>query len=45
MLISDGDLRVFIERPISASFLAIAALLLGTKLYFWLKKRRQPQPA
>ena len=40
MLISDGDLRVFIERPISASFLAIAALLLGTQFYFWLKKRR-----
>ena len=42
MLISDGDLRVFIERPISASFLAIAALLLGTQFYFWLKKRHKP---
>ena len=39
MLISDGDLRVFIERPISASFLAISAILLGTQLYFWIKKR------
>ena len=45
MLISDGDLRVFIDRPISATFLAIAAVLLGTQLYFWFKKRRQTQTA
>ena len=40
MLISDGDLRVFIERPISATFLAIAVTLLGAQLYLWIKNRR-----
>ena len=28
LLLSHGDLRTFIERPISATFLAIAALLI-----------------
>ncbi len=40
MLISDGDLGVFIQRPISASFLAIAVMLLVVQFYVWAKKRR-----
>jgi TctA family transporter len=32
MLISNGDLKVFVERPISAAFLAIAALLIVVQI-------------
>jgi TctA family transporter len=34
MLISNGDLRVFVERPISAAFLAIAVLLVVAQMIF-----------
>src|SRR5476649_1623696 len=38
MLISRGDLMTFIERPISAFFLAICLLLIGAQIYVWLRK-------
>jgi TctA family transporter len=38
MLISRGDLKVFIERPISAAFLALCVLLIAGQLYVWLRK-------
>ena len=41
MLISRGDLKVFIERPISAAFLAICVLLIAGQIYVWLRK---PKP-
>ncbi|HEY0220465.1 MAG TPA: tripartite tricarboxylate transporter permease [Afipia sp.] len=41
MLISQGDLRVFIERPISATFLAISAILIVLQIYF---RWRNPRP-
>ena len=34
MLISRGDLLVFVERPISAFFLFLIALLIGAQIYF-----------
>ena len=37
MLISRGDLLVFVERPISAFFLALCVLLLAGQLYVWLR--------
>jgi TctA family transporter len=38
MLISRGDLKVFIERPISAAFLALCVLLIAGQLYVWLRR-------
>ena len=40
LLISRGDLAVFVERPISAGFLAAAALLIGVQMWFYMQKRR-----
>jgi len=37
MLISRGDIFVFVERPISAVFVALCALLIGSQIYFRLK--------
>jgi TctA family transporter len=39
LVISDGNLSVFIERPISATFLAICALLILAQMFFWLRRR------
>lgn len=39
MLLSQGDLSVFVTRPISAFFLMIAALLIGVQVYVWLRNR------
>ncbi len=40
MLLSRDDLKIFIERPISAFFLAVCVLLLAAQLYvYWRKKR------
>ncbi|MXP63468.1 tripartite tricarboxylate transporter permease [Roseomonas sp. M0104] len=41
MLLSRGDVTVFIERPISAVLLAIAALALGLMLLPGLRKRKE----
>ena len=38
MLISRGDLEVFVDRPISAFFLLLCVLLIGGQLYVWLRK-------
>jgi TctA family transporter len=40
MLLSRGDLKVFIERPISAAFLAICVFLLVGQLYVRWRKGR-----
>jgi TctA family transporter len=37
MLISRGDIGVFVERPISAVFVALCAILIGSQIYFRLK--------
>lgn len=33
MLISRGDIGVFVERPISAVFIALCVLLIATQIY------------
>jgi hypothetical protein len=49
MLIGRGDFMVFIQRPISAAFLALSLILIATQVYFWLRKRNatgeKPIPA
>jgi putative tricarboxylic transport membrane protein len=40
MLISHGDIWVFVERPISALFLGICVLLIGTQIYVRLRGRK-----
>jgi putative tricarboxylic transport membrane protein len=42
MLISRGDLAVFVERPISAVFVALCVLLVGSQIYFRLKGTKPP---
>jgi TctA family transporter len=37
MLISRGDIAVFVERPISAVFITLCAILIGSQIYFRLK--------
>jgi putative tricarboxylic transport membrane protein len=49
LLLSDGNLAVFVERPISAAFIAICALLVAVQLYFSMrgalrKRRAAPLP-
>jgi TctA family transporter len=43
MLISRGYLLVFIERPISALFLALCVLLLAGQFRVWLRSMRAKQ--
>ncbi len=40
MVVSRGDIKVFIDRPISAVFLAVAMLLVGAQIYFRLRRMR-----
>ena len=40
MLISRGDLAVFVERPISAVFIALCVILIGGQIYFRLQRRQ-----
>ena len=40
LLLSQGDLAVFVQRPISAAFLAVAALLILGQLYVRLRRKR-----
>ena len=42
MLISRGDILVFVERPISAVFVALCAILIGSQIYFRLKSGKTP---
>jgi TctA family transporter len=39
MLISHGDIRVFIERPISATFIGLIVLLIAGQTFVWLRSR------
>ena len=43
LLLSRGDMMVFLNRPISAVFIACSALLISLQIFFWargtLKKR------
>jgi putative tricarboxylic transport membrane protein len=39
LVLSQGDLTTFVERPISATFLAIASTLIGAKLFFHFRNR------
>ncbi|CAE6843802.1 tripartite tricarboxylate transporter permease [Paraburkholderia domus] len=48
LLLSHGDLAVFVTRPISAAFIAICALLVTVQVAFWLRRTlrtRQSRPA
>ncbi|MBN9008168.1 MAG: tripartite tricarboxylate transporter permease [Rhizobiales bacterium] len=38
MLISDGDLSIFVHRPISAVFLLLCTILIGSQIYQWLRR-------
>jgi TctA family transporter len=42
MLISRGDLAVFVERPISAVFIAMCVLLIGLQIYVRLRGAKPP---
>jgi len=44
MLISRGDIRIFVERPISAVFIALCAILIVAQLYFRLFSRGKTTP-
>src|SRR5947209_9884216 len=37
MLVSRGDIAVFVERPISAVFVALCLILIGSQIYFRLR--------
>jgi putative tricarboxylic transport membrane protein len=39
LLLSRGDLSVFVTRPISAAFIGICALLVIAQIAFWLRRR------
>ena len=41
MLISGGDLKIFVERPISAFFVGLTVLVIGLQFYFRLRKGRR----
>jgi putative tricarboxylic transport membrane protein len=40
MLISRGDITVFIDRPISAVFVGLSTLLICAQIYFWLRRKK-----
>ena len=41
LLLSHGDLTVFLQRPISAAFIAASAVLVAAQMFFWLRGLRQ----
>jgi putative tricarboxylic transport membrane protein len=43
MVFSGGDLRIFVERPISAVFIGLSCLLVIAQLFFWLRRARLPR--
>jgi putative tricarboxylic transport membrane protein len=45
MLISRGDLTTFIQKPISAFFLAVCVLLIGAQIFFRLRAMRRDKAA
>jgi TctA family transporter len=42
MLISRGDLRVFVERPISAVFVLLSVALIGLQIYVRVRGPKKP---
>jgi TctA family transporter len=40
MLISRGDILVFLERPISAVFIALCVILIGLQVYVRLRPKK-----
>jgi TctA family transporter len=40
MLISRGDIGVFVERPISAVFIGLCVLLIGLQVYVRLRPKK-----
>jgi len=44
LLLSHGDMAVFVQRPISAGFIAASALVIGLRLFFWLRSLRRGEP-
>ncbi len=45
MLISRGDLMTFVEKPISAFFLALCVILIGAQIYFRLRGSKKDTAA
>jgi TctA family transporter len=45
MLLSRGDLAVFVERPISAVFIGACTVLVMFQLVAWIRRRGEPAPA
>ncbi len=45
LLISRGDMGVFVERPISAVFIALCVILIGTQIYMRMRSSKNPLPA
>jgi len=45
LLISRGDLFVFVERPISAVFIGLCVLLIGLQVYVRLRPKKNGKPA
>jgi putative tricarboxylic transport membrane protein len=45
MIVADGDLKVFVQRPISAVFIGLCCLLIMAQLFFWLRKVNTKQDA
>jgi TctA family transporter len=43
LLLSGGSMNVFIERPISAVFVGISALVVLAQLFFYVRGRFKPQ--
>ncbi len=43
MLLSRGELSVFIERPIAAWFLAACLLLIAAQVFAYVRKRKEVQ--
>ncbi|MBK4737368.1 tripartite tricarboxylate transporter permease [Noviherbaspirillum pedocola] len=43
LLLSRGDLSIFVTRPISAAFIAVCTLLVLVQVFFWLRAKARPQ--
>jgi putative tricarboxylic transport membrane protein len=41
LLLSHGDMVVFVQHPISAAFIGISALLISARLFFWIRAPRR----
>ena len=45
LLLSHGNLAVFVEHPISAGFIGASTLLVAARLFFWVRGLGRGQPA